>query len=193
MAIDDYKPGALSPTKNSKADKPIPTKIRINRRTGEFTVTLSLDHQSIIDAAKQIIARKFKRQSVRLTKPERVKDFLLLNMATFEREVFACLFLDNDHRLIHFEPLFYGSINSAHINPREVIKQALAHSAAAVIVAHNHPSGNCKPSRADELMTYTLQKALSVSEIRLLDHFIVGSKEVLSMAERGLLHFDKHG
>jgi len=113
-----------------------PTTIHMNRRTGEFSLTLSLDHQSIIDAAKQIIARRFKRHSVMLNKVDKLKDFLLLNMATFEREVFACLFLDNDHRLIHFEPLFYGSINSAHINPREVIKQALAHNAAAMIVAH---------------------------------------------------------
>jgi len=127
-----------------------------------------------------------------LNKVDKVKDFLLLNMATFEREVFACLFLDNDHRLIHFEPLFYGSINSAHINPREVIKQALTYNAAAVIAAHNHPSGSCTPSLQDELITHTLQEALAISEIRLLDHFIVGSKEVLSMAERGLLHPDKH-
>ena len=165
----------------------IPSTLRMNRRTGEFSLTLSLDHQSVIDAAKHIIARQFKRNSVVLTKADKVKDFLLLNMATFEREVFACLFLDNNHRLIHFEPLFYGSINSAHINPREVIKQALAYNAAAVIAAHNHPSGSCTPSLQDELITHTLQEALAISEIRLLDHFIVGGKEVLSMAERGLL------
>lgn len=123
-------------SKISKKVEVAPTTIRMNRRTGEFALTLSLDHQPIIDAAKHIISRRFKRHSVILTKPDTVKDFLLLNMAAFEREVFACLFLDNDHRLIHFEPLFYGSINSAHINPREVIKQALAHKCG---------SGHCCP------------------------------------------------
>ena len=163
-----------------------PTSIRMNHRSGEFSLTVKLDQQSIIDAAKLAVGRQFKRHYSVLNDTDKVKDFLVLNMATFEREVFACLFLDNRHRLICFEPVFYGTVNHTQTDAREVIKQALACNAAAVIAAHNHPSGSAKPSEQDVLMTQALNVALRFSGIQLLDHFVVGGNKVVSMKERGL-------
>ena len=108
-------------------------------------------------------------------------------MRGYQREVFACLFLDNRHRVIAFEELFFGSIDSAAVHPREVVKAALRHNAAALIFAHNHPSGVAEPSRADELLTRRLKEALALVDIRVLDHLVVGDGEPLSLAERGLI------
>lgn len=175
----------VNDAKKKSVPASIPATLRINRRSGEFSLTVSLDPQSVIDAAKQIIARQFKRHLAVFNKPAEVKDFLLLNLAPFEREVFACLFLDNHYRLIAFETLFYGSIRDTRIHFREIIKRALHLNAAALVVAHNHPSGSCQPSEEDIRMTYKLNEALCVADIELLDHFIVGGKAVLSMAEKG--------
>ncbi len=120
--------------------------------------------------------------------PDAVSGFLTSRLRHLPHEVFACLFLDNQHRLISFEELFRGTIDGASVYPREVVKKALSHNAAAVIFAHNHPSGVAEPSRSDELITHKLQQALKLVDVRVLDHFIVGDDEVLSMAERGLLH-----
>jgi DNA repair protein RadC len=103
-------------------------------------------------------------------------------------EVFACLFLDNRHRLINFEELFYGTIDGASVHPRRVVKRALYHNAAAVILAHNHPSGIAEPSHADEQITLRLREALGLIDVRVLDHVIIGDGEqAVSFAERGLL------
>ena len=102
-------------------------------------------------------------------------------------EVFACLFLDNRHRVLAFEELFYGTIDGASVHPRQIVKRALYHNAAALILAHNHPSGVAEPSRADEQITLRLKEALALVDIRVLDHVIVGDGEVISFAERGLL------
>jgi DNA repair protein RadC len=101
--------------------------------------------------------------------------------------VFACLFLDNQHHILEFEELFRGTIDSASVYPREVIKKALAHNAAAVIFAHNHPSGISEPSQADKLITDKLKQALALIDIRVLDHFIIGDGMPYSFAENGLL------
>ena len=101
--------------------------------------------------------------------------------------MFCCLYLDNRHRLIAFDELFRGTIDGASVHPREVVKQALARNAAAVILAHNHPSGVAEPSQADELITQRLKEALALVDIRLLDHVIVGDGNCLSFAERGLI------
>lgn len=164
--------------------------IRLNRRSGDFLLTTQVDEQSIIDAAKLAIGRHFKRHSFILNDFDRIKDFLILNMAMFEREVFACLFLDNKHRLICFEPIFYGTVNHAQTDAREIIKQALACNATALIAVHNHPSGNPKPSQQDVLMTQALSVALDFSGIKLLDHFVVGSNKIISMQEKGLFDPD---
>jgi DNA repair protein RadC len=100
-------------------------------------------------------------------------------------EVFGCLFMDSKHRMLAFEVLFRGSIDSASVYPRQVVKRALAHNAAAVIFCHNHPSGNSEPSQADRTLTQRLTEALDLIEVRVLDHFIVGEGEPLSMVEHG--------
>lgn len=121
------------------------------------------------------------------TSPADCASFLAAELGGLEREVFACLFLDNRHRRIRFEKLFYGTIDSASVYPREVVKRALLLNAAAVIIAHNHPSGVCEPSEADRQITIRLRDGLGLVDIRLLDHFVVGDGPPLSFAERGLL------
>lgn len=102
-------------------------------------------------------------------------------------EVFACLFLDNRHRMIRYEELFQGTIDGASVHPRQVVRRALHHNAAALILAHNHPSGVAEPSRADEQITRRLKDALGLIDVRVLDHFVIGDGQAVSFAERGLL------
>lgn len=122
-----------------------------------------------------------------LTSPELVRQYLSAQLRHQPREVFAMLLLDNQHRLLAYEELFFGTIDGASVYPREVVKLALAKNAAAVILAHNHPSGIAEPSQADRRITERLQAALELVEIRVLDHMVVGDSEVISFAERGLL------
>ncbi len=119
--------------------------------------------------------------------PRATRDFLTARLRDRSYEVFCCLHLDNRHRLIAFDELFRGTIDGASVHPREVVKQALARNAAAVILAHNHPSGVAEPSQADELITQRLKEALALVDIRLLDHVIVGDGSCLSFAEKGLI------
>jgi len=127
------------------------------------------------------------RASDALTSPEAVRDYLRLTFADRTQEVFVALFLDAQHRVLRVEELFRGTLTQASVWPREVVKAALAANAAAVIFAHNHPSGVAQPSRADELLTQQLKQALKLVEVRVLDHFIVAGATCLSFAERGLL------
>ena len=127
------------------------------------------------------------RQGPVLANPKTVREHLSLHFAGRERETFACLFLDNRHRLIALEEMFLGTIDGASVHPREVVKRALQVNAAAVILAHNHPSGVAEPSQADELITARLRDALALVDIRVLDHVVVGGNVVVSFAERGLL------
>jgi len=120
-----------------------------------------------------------------LESPDAVKSLVALEMRELEHEVFACLFLDNRHRLISYEALFRGTIDSASVYPREVVKAALTCNAAAVVLAHNHPSGVAEPSRADIDITARLTKALNLIDVRVLDHIIVGGNYQVSLAERG--------
>jgi DNA repair protein RadC len=122
-----------------------------------------------------------------LTTPQVVKDFLKLKLAELPHEVFAALFLDNRHRLIRYEEMFRGTIDGASVHPREVVKAALQHNAAALILAHNHPSGVPEPSRADEALTRRLREALGLIDVRVLDHVIVGGTDTTSFAELGLI------
>ncbi len=119
--------------------------------------------------------------------PAAVKEYLCAKLAGFEHEVFAVLFLDTQHRLIEYAEMFRGTIDSASVYPRELVKEALRLNAAAVIVSHNHPSGNPEPSRADEVLTQRLKSALALVDVRVLDHFVVGRGQIVSFAERGLL------
>lgn len=122
-----------------------------------------------------------------LTDPASSARYLKSRLAAYPYEVFACLFLDNRHRVICFDEVFRGTIDGASVHPRDVVKLALARNAAAVILAHNHPSGVAEPSQADELITTRLREALALVDIRVLDHIVVGDGACVSFAERGLL------
>lgn len=122
-----------------------------------------------------------------LSNPRATREFLRARLRDRDHEVFCCLFLDNRHRVICFEEVFRGTIDGASVHPREIVKLALARNAAAVILAHNHPSGVAEPSQADELITGRLRDALGLVDIRVLDHIVVGDGAEVSFAERGLL------
>jgi len=122
-----------------------------------------------------------------LSNPRATRDFLRMRLRDLRHEVFCCVYLDNRNRVIAFAELFRGTIDGASVHPREVVKEALAHNAAAVILAHNHPSGIAEPSQADELITRRLKEALALVDIRVLDHLVVGDDSCESFAERGLL------
>ena len=141
--------------------------------------------QDIINQAKEILSNSIKRGEA-LCSPQQTRDFLQLELSKELSEVFAVLFLDNRNRVISFDRMFNGTIDGASVYPREVIRRALEHNAAAVIFAHNHPSGVAEPSHADEQITNRLKEALAMVDIRVLDHIIVGD-EIVSFAERGLL------
>lgn len=125
------------------------------------------------------------RQKSTLENPHAVREYLKSMLRHEPHEVFGCLFLDSKHQVLTFEALFRGSIDNTSVHPREVVKRALAHNAAAIILCHNHPSGNSTPSQADRLLTSRLQKALELIDVRVLDHFIIGDGDPLSMAEYG--------
>jgi len=119
--------------------------------------------------------------------PGAVRDYLRLHLGPRDHEVFAVLFLDAQHRLLQFDEMFRGTLTQTSVYPREVVRRALALNAAAVILAHNHPSGVAEPSRADEFLTQSLKSALQLVDVRVLDHMVVGRAGVVSFAERGLL------
>jgi DNA repair protein RadC len=137
------------------------------------------------------LARRHYAEALRvgppLHSPAATREFLVARLRDVPHELFCCLHLDNRHRLIAFEELFRGTIDGASVHPREVVKQALARNSAAVILAHNHPSGIAEPSHADELITRRLREALQLVDIRVLDHLIVADNGCLSFAERGLI------
>ncbi|HWQ38358.1 MAG TPA: DNA repair protein RadC [Burkholderiales bacterium] len=122
-----------------------------------------------------------------LTSPGAVRDYLRLLLRDLPHEVFFCLWLDAQHRVVEAQEAFRGTLTQTSVYPREVVKSALAANAAAVIFAHNHPSGVAQPSQADELLTRNLREALSLVEVKVLDHFIVAGNQAISFAERGLL------
>ncbi|MCZ6804858.1 MAG: DNA repair protein RadC [Proteobacteria bacterium] len=121
------------------------------------------------------------------TRPEQTREFLSMKLRAYPYEVFACLYLDNRHRLISFDELFRGTIDCAQVHAREVVRAALKHNAAAVILSHNHPSGVAEPSQSDINLTQELKRALDLVDVRVLDHLIIGNGEAISLAERGLM------
>ncbi len=141
---------------------------------------------AVLEIARRVLAQQLAERTV-LDSPQRVKDYLALHLAGLDHEVFAVVFVDAQHRLIGMETLFHGTLTHTSVHPREVVKRALARHAAAVVLAHNHPSGSAEPSRADELLTQSLKSALQLVEVRVLDHLVVGDGAVMSFAERGLL------
>lgn len=141
---------------------------------------------AVLELARRAMAEGLREQPVFET-PESVKHYLQLHLGGRPHEVFAALFLDTRHRLIAMEELFRGTLTQTSVYPREVVARSLHHHAAAVVLAHNHPSGCAEPSRADELLTQTLKSALALVDVRVLDHMVVGRGHTLSMAERGLV------
>lgn len=152
---------------------------------GNFPTLLSVNESRTVYRALNLLRRKLTDRPVVLTNPQAVRDYLTLELATEEREVFMCLWLDTQNRLIAAEKLFFGTINQTSVWPRECARSALRHNAAAVIIAHNHPSGRLDPSPADLDLTSQLADAFRVIDVRLLDHFIVGHSQVVSLAEQG--------
>lgn len=141
--------------------------------------------QAVMEMAKRHLGERLKRDNA-LNSPAETRHYLQSIMRDYKHEVFGCLMLDNKHRVIVFRELFKGSINSASVYPREVVKQALADNAAAVILAHNHPSGVAEPSQSDIHITQRLSQALELVDIRVLDHLIIGD-DVVCFSERGLV------
>ncbi len=142
--------------------------------------------QAVLEMAHRHLGESLARNDV-LTSPEATRRYLRTRLQSYPHEVFACLFLDNRHRVIAFEELFQGTIDGASVYPREVLRRCLHHNAAAVIFAHNHPSGVAEPSRADAHITRRLREALSLVDIRVLDHIVIGHDQCVSLAERGML------
>ena len=141
---------------------------------------------AVMELARRALAQQLRTREV-FDSPDAVKHYLQLHLAHKPHEVFAVLFLDSQHRLLALEELFRGTLTQTSVYPREVVLRALHHQAAAVVLAHNHPSGSVQPSRADEALTQTLKTTLALVDVRVLDHFIVAPGQALSMAEKGLV------
>ncbi len=140
----------------------------------------------ILSWAESILEKRFMRSDY-LSSPNNTRDYLKITFAHHTREIFAMILLDNQHGILAFEVLFQGTIDGAAVYPREIVKLALDHNAAAVILAHNHPSGTAEPSDADKAITRRIIKALETVDIRVLDHLIIGGTHTVSFAERGIL------
>jgi len=143
-----------------------------------------------LSVARELLLRNLREQMHRgpvMTSPQILRDWLRLYCAGLEHEVFLVLYLDANHRLIEPQELFRGTLTQTSVYPRELVKGALARNAAALAVAHNHPSGQAEPSRADEFLTQTLKSTLSLVDVRIIDHFVVAGDQVVSFAERGLI------
>ena len=142
--------------------------------------------EEVLSQARRVLSQRVRRGAT-MSSPQAVKDHLRLEIGALEHEVFCVLFLDAQHRIIVLKQMFRGTVTQTSVYPREVVKEALAQNAAAVILAHNHPSGAAEPSRADEFLTQTLKTALALVDVRVLDHLVVAGAEVCAFSERGLL------
>lgn len=151
-----------------------------------FKADHTISETEILQRANEILETRFARSNF-LTSPQSARDYLTLAFSNEHREVFGIVLLDNQHGVLGLKKLFYGTIDGAAVYPREVVRAALEANAAAVVLVHNHPSGHPEPSKADKLITHKIIRALSLVDIRVLDHIIVAGAETASFAERGLL------
>jgi DNA repair protein RadC len=144
--------------------------------------------EEVLSQARRVLSHRVRRGAT-MSSPQAVKDYLLLEIGVLEHEVFCVLFLDAQHRIIELKQMFRGTVTQTSVYPREVVKGALAYNATSIIVAHNHPSGLAEPSQADQHLTQQLRQALALVDVKVLDHFVIGSGsgQVTSFAERGLL------
>ena len=162
------------------------TPFLLNDDTGTYTAGRPVSADEILEQATRILEERFK-PGTKIRSPDDTKEFLRGKLVDLEHEVFCGVFLNNRHVVLAFEELFRGTIDGTSVYPREVVKRALELNAAALILAHNHPSGVAEPSQADERITTRLQSALELVDIRLLDHIVIGGSETTSLAARGLI------
>lgn len=156
-------------------------------RPGSYTGHEGIENDKIIRHALDILQAQMKNYGTVMNSPNVIRDYLKLTLAPLEHEVFTVLFLSAQHQLIEAEEMFRGTLTQTSVYPREVVKRALYHNAAAVVLAHNHPSGDDTESRADKLLTDSLSQALALVDVKVLDHFIVAGMKVSSFAEKGLI------
>ncbi|QOR40627.1 DNA repair protein RadC [Billgrantia diversa] len=161
-------------------------KLSAGETAGTYRITDTVTEAELLSIAKAFARRRLARGR-KITQPALAFEYLQILLQDYEHEVFSAIFLDSQHRVICFEELFRGTIDAANVYPREVVKQALGCNAAAVILVHNHPSGDPEPSNADRRITQRLKEALGLVEIRVIDHILVGSEGCESFAERGYL------
>ncbi len=161
-------------------------KLKASDTTGTYLVESPVTETDILLMARQLANLRLRRGRA-LTSPKEVFGHLQALLAGYEHEVFALLMLDSQHRVITFEEVFRGTLDGASVYPREIVKIALAHNAAAMILVHNHPSGDPEPSQADRALTTKLQDALNLVGVRTLDHIVVGQEDCVSLAEQGYL------
>ncbi|MBY7813582.1 DNA repair protein RadC [Vibrio fluvialis] len=157
----------------------------MNPKTPDYQKQQRYQENEILEHAAEILATRYVRGDA-LTNPDATKEYVRCKLGSYEREVFALLLLDNQNRLIEFKELFHGTVDAASVYPREVVKEVLEVNAAAVIFAHNHPSGDSTPSQADRRITERLKDALALVDVRVLDHIVTGDA-CTSFAERGWL------
>lgn len=161
-------------------------KLSAGESAGTYVIESPVTEKEILDIARTLAAQRLNRGDT-LGDPRQVFDYLQALLSHEEREVFALLMLDTGHRVIAFEEIFQGTLDAANVYPREVVKTVLRHNAAAVILVHNHPSGNPEPSQSDRELTQTLKKLLRIVGTRTLDHIVVGHEGCVSMAEKGFM------
>lgn len=169
---------------------PVPATAHTGEPAAADTAWQAAQLRERLATARELLLRALRRdlqgQPI-MDSPGTLRDWLRLHCGGLEHEVFIAVYLDAQHRILDVEQLFRGSLTQASVYPREVVKAALAHNAAGVAFAHNHPSGNAEPSRADEALTATLKAALALVDVRCIDHFVVGGDRLVSFAERGLI------
>ena len=147
----------------------------------------TISEGEVLAKALEIIENRLRKPGEAMSSPQSVKDYLKILLADREHEVFVAIFLDAQHRVLQYREMFRGTLDQTSVHPREVVKEALRLNAGAVIFAHNHPSGMPEPSRADETLTKTLKDALTLVDVKVLDHIVVGGIDTVSFAERGLI------
>lgn len=170
----------------------LPREVLVNELLGASRTAAEPEFQltHVLGVAKELLLRGLRRDMQTasiIESPAALRDWLRLYCADLQHEVFVVVFLDAHHRVLDVEQMFRGTITQTSVYPREIVKAALARNAAAVALAHNHPSGQAEPSRADEMLTSTLKSALALVDVRIIDHFVVSGDQLVSFAERGLL------
>ena len=172
----------MSPSSLSAVDAVASAALLVREVDGQYRPARA---DEVLQQARRVLSQRVRRGAT-MSSPQAVKDYLRLQIGVLEHEVFMVVFLDAQHRLIALKEMFRGTVTQTSVYPREVVKESLAVNAAAVILAHNHPSGSAEPSRADEFLTQTLKSALALVDVRVLDHLVVTGADVTSFAERGL-------